>query len=169
MKIHNIIFIHGLESSGKGFKGRFLKEKIPYILTPDFQEYSPRIPIATLLKQRMQQLITILTKKDHWILIGSSFGGLMATLFALQYPAKVEKLILLAPYLAHSELDPKKFHPIDVQVLVYHGSRDQVVLLNASLKRAKELFVNLEYNIVDDDHFLHNTMLNLNWKRIILK
>ena len=31
------IFIHGLESSGKGFKGRFFKEIFPEILTPDFR------------------------------------------------------------------------------------------------------------------------------------
>ena len=48
-----IIFIHGLESSGQGYKGRFFRKIFPNILTPDFKGE---------LNERMEQLITTLLK-----------------------------------------------------------------------------------------------------------
>ncbi len=47
----NIIFIHGLESSGKGFKGVYLKKLIPEILTPDFIEFDQKNQLTTFLKR----------------------------------------------------------------------------------------------------------------------
>ncbi len=41
--MNNIIFVHGLESSGQGYKGIFLKRMFPDILTPDFKEFNPNI------------------------------------------------------------------------------------------------------------------------------
>jgi len=60
----NIIFIHGLESSGKGFKGLYLKKIIPEILTPDFIELEQKISIIDFLEKRMKQLKSILKEKD---------------------------------------------------------------------------------------------------------
>lgn len=166
--MNNIIFIHGLESSGKGFKGQLFKKLIPDILTPNFKEYNKKITIHSLLNDRMKQLYSILKKKGKWIIIGSSFGGLMATLYALQYPNKVKKLILLAPYLAANELLPSKYHPLEIPVIIYHGKNDFIVPFETSRERAKQFFKNLEYKLVDDDHKLHKTVKNLAWK-ILLK
>ena len=47
--------------------------------------------------ERMSQLHSILSDKTDWILIGSSFGGLMGTVFTLDHATQVRKLILLAP------------------------------------------------------------------------
>lgn len=151
----NIIFLHGLESSGQGFKGRFFKNQFSEILTPDF---------SGSLKQRMEQLYPILYKGKNWILIGSSFGGLMAALYTCQYQEKVKKLVLLAPLLAVPELNPDLYEPVSTQVIMYHGKRDSVIPYKSSLKRAKLLFKNLEVNLVDDDHFLHPTVENMAWK-----
>ena len=85
--MQNIIFIHGLESSGKGFKGTLLRRVLPGCLTPDFLPYSSDISIKDLLEKRMEQLIPILKNKTEWIIIGSSFGGLMGTIFTLNFPS----------------------------------------------------------------------------------
>jgi len=143
----SIMFIHGLESSGKGFKGVYLKKIIPEILTPDFIEYDQKKSMNDLLEKRMVQLKSILKKKDLWILIGSSFGGLMGALYTLQNPKKVKKLILLAPYLAPSV--------------------DDVVQLKTSREQAYKLFTNIEYNSTDDDHMLHETVKKLDWIYLI--
>ena len=37
--MQNIIFIHGLESSGDGFKGNLLRKELPGCLTPNFTPY----------------------------------------------------------------------------------------------------------------------------------
>ena len=72
-----IIFIHGLEGSSQGDKATLLRGLFPGMLTPDF-----RGP----LDERMQGLVALLGKRKGWILIGSSLGGLMATVFACQQP-----------------------------------------------------------------------------------
>jgi len=166
--MQTVIFIHGLQSSGRGFKGRFFKKKIPNILTPDFSEFSPDISITTLLTQRMEQLSSILEAKElPIVIIGSSFGGLMGTLYTYKHPQKVRKLILLAPYLSSSLLKPENFFLNDVPVIIFHGKHDAVVSVEHSRMQAQKLFVKLEYNVVDDDHFLHNTVLALNWRKLI--
>lgn len=162
----NIIFIHGLESSGQGFKGQLFKKVLPGILTPDFRAYTPDISYKALLRERMAQLCSILERKEPWILIGSSFGGLMGALYTCQFPKKVSRLILLAPVLSTPDLNPKKFQPIDIPVTVFHGKNDQIVPLKPSCSRAKNLFSSLTYNVVDDDHMLHSTVLKIDWPQL---
>lgn len=165
--MQNIIFIHGLESSGKGFKGQFFRKELPECLTPDFEEYNAKISIKVLLEKRMKQLCSLLKDKEAWIIIGSSFGGLMGALYALQNPKKVSKLILLAPYLSTHELNPINYIPISVPVIAFHGKHDSIVSLNRSQACAEKLFINITYNIVDDDHYLHKTVKTLDWKNLI--
>ena len=165
--MQNIIFIHGLESSGDGFKGQLLRRALPGCLTPNFTPYNPKIPIKNLLKERMEQLTSILKDKIEWIIIGSSFGGLMGALFTLKYPSKVSKLILLAPYLSTLMLDLTIHSPVDVPVIVFHGNYDEIVSIKRSQALAEKMFTNLIYNKVDDDHTLKKTVEALDWENII--
>jgi pimeloyl-ACP methyl ester carboxylesterase len=164
----NIIFIHGLESSGQGFKGRFLKNIFPDILTPDFKKADENIPLYELLEYRMAELTAILNSKKCWIIIGSSFGALMGAIFLLENPQKVSQLILLAPFIVSRRLIPSMYQPVDVPVKVYHGKKDRIVPFKPARERAQYFFTNLEYNIVDDDHRLHSTVKSLNWQNLIL-
>jgi pimeloyl-ACP methyl ester carboxylesterase len=163
----NIIFIHGLESSGEGFKGRYFKERIPHILTPTFEPFKPSISISNLLKKRMKQLENILNQQGKWTIIGSSFGGLMASLFALRNSNKVLKLILLAPYLVFKEIDPDSFSEISKPVIIFHGKDDDAIPIKPNKRIAEKWFQNLEYNIVNDNHMLHDTVKSINWKKLI--
>ncbi|MFX1274903.1 MAG: alpha/beta hydrolase [Promethearchaeota archaeon] len=158
----NIIFIHGYLSSGKGFKGKFLKKIFPQILTPNFKGY---------LDKRMKKLEAILKGEDNWIIIGSSYGGLMGSLYACKYPEKVKKLILLAPYIISNDIDPNNLKnvPIDIPVIAYHGIKDKTVNLDKARSRAEKLFSNLSYNAVDDDHGLDKTMYDIKWKELLEK
>ncbi|MFW9865784.1 MAG: alpha/beta hydrolase [Candidatus Thorarchaeota archaeon] len=165
--MQNIIFIHGLESSGKGFKGKLLKKTFPEILTPDFKAFNPEIPMDELLDIRMKELNLILATKKSWIIIGSSYGGLMATLYTLQNPDKVDRLILLAPFLTSQKLQQFFNRVVEIPVIVYHGRNDKVISHLSSRERAKRLFNNLEYNLVEDDHSLHKTVQIINWGEII--
>lgn len=164
---HNSIFIHGLESSGHGFKGNFFRDHIPGILTPDLEPFNPELSYPELLKIRMEQLHEILTNKGKWNIIGSSFGGLMGAIYSLNNPHMVRKLILLAPMLAVPELNPDKYNAIDIPVLVFHGKHDNVISIKPTKERAEALFLNLTYNIVDDDHMLHPTTESINWKGLL--
>jgi len=167
--MQNIIFVHGFESSGQGFKGKFLKSEFPDILTPDFKKSDENISMYELLEYRMAELNAILNSKKSWVIIGSSFGGLMGAIFLLKNPHKVRQLILLAPFIVSRKLKPYMYKPVDVPVKVYHGKNDRIVPYKPARERAKHFFTNLEYNIVDDDHRLHSTVKSLNWQNFILK
>ena len=166
----NIIFIHGLESSGKGFKGTYLKNLFPDILTPNFIKYNANITLENLLKKRMGQLNLILKERKLWTIIGSSFGGLMATLYALQHmdpSEKIERLILLAPFLATPMLQIDNISPLNIPTIIFHGKYDDIALYEASRKQAYKLFTNLEFNTTEDHHDLNNTITTLNWSKLI--
>ncbi len=165
--MHDVIFIHGLESSGNGFKGQLLRRVIPGCITPDFKKFDPNTSYQVLLEKRMSQLLTILGEKKVWIIIGSSFGGLMGALYTCQYPSKVGLLILLAPSLATPLLNSEKYQHINTPVVIYHGKKDNIVPLKPSRLRAEKLFLNLKYFEVDDDHMLHETVENINWLNLI--
>ncbi len=137
MNIVNIIFVHGLESSGQGFKGQLLRKILPRILTPDFFPFSPNISYDDLLDKRMKELTSILKKETKWVLIGSSFGGLMSAIFACKYPTKVAKMILLAPALVHSKLEPGIYPVLNIPVIIFHGNKDTIVPLESARERAK--------------------------------
>ena len=163
----NILFIHGLESSGHGFKGSLFRTILPEILTPDFTPFDPAISLEKLLKIRMSELEMIVNNKTNWIIIGSSFGGLMATLFALQNPNMVLHLILLAPFLNTKLLDLKQYSSIGIPVIAYHGKSDKIVPVKVSKGCAELIFSNLTYNLVDDDHQLHRTVSKIDWKSLL--
>ena len=83
-------FLHGLESSSKGTKGRWFAEHFPEMIIPDF---------SGDLSSRLQSLETVCGDVQNLILVGSSFGGLMATIFAMEHEAQCSRLVLLAPAL----------------------------------------------------------------------
>lgn len=115
----------------------------------------------------MNELETIMKNKTNWIIIGSSFGGLMATIFVLQNPNGVKLLVLLAPFLNTNLLQVKSYNSVNIPVIMYHGKKDDIVPAKKSYKRAKSLFSNLTYNLVEDDHQLQNTVSNIKWEALL--
>ncbi len=154
-----LIYIHGYESSGHGFKGNYFRSIFPDIITPDF---------TGELLERMEQLKKVLKTEKKWIFIGSSFGGLMGTLYMMEYPDKVEKAVLMAPALV-SPLIPKDFklNKIEIPVVIFHGKNDEVVPLDPVRKFAEDYFKKFEYYLVDDDHRLQATTKSIEWKKIL--
>lgn len=153
-----LIFIHGLEGTSQGVKAVLLRGLFPGMLTPDFPGTLP---------ERMASLYRILGDKTGWTIIGSSFGGLMAALFACQHPAQVRKLILLAPALILPEFADQSFAPIQVPTIIYHSFRDEIVPMEPVRKLAEKTFTNLSFHVVDDDHSLHQIVHQINWQELI--
>jgi pimeloyl-ACP methyl ester carboxylesterase len=154
----NLIFIHGLMGSSQGYKATLLRSKFPGILTPDFRG---------ALDERMQSLNEILAEGAGWTMVGSSFGGLMAAMFACQQPQQVKKLVLLAPALVWPEFAAQPPSPVDVPVTVFHGSYDEVIPLEEVRPLAEQVFLNLTFHVVDDDHGLHKTVNAIDWHRLL--
>jgi pimeloyl-ACP methyl ester carboxylesterase len=153
-----ILFIHGLESSGRGFKATLLRARFPDILAPDF--LGP-------LDERMRRLREILDTRENWTIIGSSYGGLMAALAANENPGRVQRLILLAPALILPQFAARPMRPISVPTIVYHGVHDDLISWIQVRWLCEKAFLNLEFNTVDDDHGLHRTVQALDWDALL--
>jgi pimeloyl-ACP methyl ester carboxylesterase len=157
--VKRLIYLHGSESDSNSGKARQFREWFPGMLTPDFNGS---------FDERMSQLYSILSDKIDWTLIGSSFGGLMGTVFTLDHPIQVRKLILLAPALMlepfASRLDLK---PVSVPTIVVHGTLDTVVPLEPVRKMVQKLFTNVKYYVVADDHRLHKSVHELDRNSIL--
>lgn len=167
MDATRLVYLHGLESNSNSGKARLFREWFPGMLTPDFKGS---------FEERMSQLLPILADKKDWTLIGSSFGGLMGAVYTCKHPTQVRKLVLLAPALLHelfrSYLDfstgsEQRLEPVSVPTIIIHGTLDNVVPLEPVRETAQKLFTNLTYHIVEDDHRLHKTVHELDWKKIL--
>jgi pimeloyl-ACP methyl ester carboxylesterase len=152
------VFIHGLESSSQGAKGIFFKTKYPDMIIEDF---------TGPFDQRMDKLRDLLHEEENLLIVGSSYGGLMASVYAFERENKVNKLILLAPALCLPEFNPYLTKELPIPVILYHGRQDDVVLPESVHDIAHKVFPNLEYHFVDDDHSLHQTFEAINWDKLL--
>ena len=149
------IFLHGLESSSKGAKSSFLRALFPDMLIPDFKGS---------LSERMASLEVILAGMENIIMVGSSFGGLMATIYAMERQESVDRLVLLAPALNFPEFSQYKVKNIKVPTRVIIGSDDNITPVQEVLPLARKTFVDLNYDEVDDGHMLAETFRNFDWQ-----
>ena len=154
----HLIFIHGLISSGQSYKANLLRGFFPDILTPDFEGS---------LEERMAQLESILSDRSGWVIIGSSFGGLMGAMFTCQHPQQVDKLILLAPALIWPEFAQSPPAPVSVPTVVYHGLNDELIPVDLVRPLAEGVFSNLIFHAVDDDHGLKATVQAIDWPALV--
>lgn len=152
------VFIHGLESTSQGVKGQYFRKYFPEMIIEDY---------TGDFAGRMQKLAALLAGKDNLILVGSSYGGLMAAQFSLRNESRVKKMVLLAPALNLPEFSPVNHRHLQLPVIIYHGVDDNIVDPYAVKKIAGKTFINLEHHLVDDDHSLTKTFPILDWKKIL--
>jgi pimeloyl-ACP methyl ester carboxylesterase len=159
MDASHIVFIHG--SSGdksNTYKAVLMRTRFPGMLTPDFDGD---------IQARMAKLISLLGNEKGWSLVGSSLGGLMATLFAMRAPGQLKKLILLAPALTLPEFADHLPDPIPVPTIIVQGTKDELIPWEVARSLAERVFINLKYMLVDDDHRLHKTAETLAWESLL--
>ncbi len=153
-----LVYIHGRESDSNSGKARLFREWFPGMVTPDFKGS---------FAERMSLLRKVLADQAGWTLVGSSYGGLMATVFTLEHEDQVRKLVLLAPALAQEIAPLPKPGPISVPTILIHGTQDTVVPLEPVGEIAQRLFSNLTIYTVEDDHRLHKTANELDWNTVL--
>ena len=151
-------FLHGLESTSRGTKGLFFRDRYPDMILEDFWGPFP---------ERMQRLTTLLDGKQELILVGSSYGGLMAAVYACLHEERVRKLILLAPALHLEPYHPYLDRKLHMPILIFHGVRDDVVPLERVRDIAGRLFVRHTLSVVEDDHSLHQIFAALPWDALL--
>jgi predicted esterase len=152
---NTLVFIHGLESTAQGTKGLFFRQFFPQMIIEDY---------TGDFVTRMRKLGSLLSGKNDLIIVGSSYGGLMATQYAIENENKVKKMILLAPALNLPEFKPPVHYKLSLPVIIYHGTDDDIVDPYAVKTIALKYFSHL----VDDDHPLRKTFPVLDWKNLLL-
>ncbi len=93
---NTLVFIHGLESTAQGAKGQFFSHNFPRMIIEDY---------VGDFTTRMRTLNDVLSGKTNLIIVGSSYGGLMAVSYAMENESRIQKLILLAPALNLPEFE----------------------------------------------------------------
>ncbi len=121
-----VVFLHGLESGPHGSKYRALAARFSGVVAPDCEGvFDP--------DERLRRITAALAEVGPVVLVGSSFGGLMACLYASAHPSQVSGLVLCAPAL-HARVAPwvARVGPLPRPLVVLHGLRDDVVPVQAS-------------------------------------
>jgi pimeloyl-ACP methyl ester carboxylesterase len=151
------LFLHGLDSSIQGTKARWFRDHFPRVRMHNYDGE---------LHQRLKQLEEQVRGMDQLILVGSSFGGLMATCFAIDHPQRCRRLVLLAPALNFGEYRPPDVK-VDVPTLLVMGRHDTVCPPYLVRPKAEATFSSLDIRIEDDDHMLHTSFPLLDWQNLL--
>lgn len=152
------VFIHGLESTSQGTKGVFFRERYPDMIIEDY---------VGSFAERMGKLEGLLAGKDDLILVGSSYGGLMAAVYACLREERINRLVLLAPALHLEPYQPYRQKKLYMPIVIFHGRQDEVVPMAKVRAIAEQLFMNHKFNVVEDDHSLHKTFATLEWDALL--
>lgn len=120
------------------------------------------------LTTRLAALETLCRGDDDLILVGSSFGGLMATCFAIRFPNRCHSLVLLAPALNFPEFSPPQ-EKIGVPARLIIGRQDTVTPPDKVIPLAEKSFSQLQIFCFEDDHMLHNSFEQLDWPTLLGK
>ncbi len=114
-----LAYLHGLGSGPRSYKGTHLRRRlapIPLLLPdlnrPSLEALSPTAGLAhmeTVLPERVS-------------LVGSSYGGWLAALFAARHPDRVERLVLLCPGFHLASRWPELVGPVGMEQWKRTGS-----------------------------------------------
>ena len=151
------LFLHGLDSSTRGTKALWFRTHFPQVGMRGYHGD---------LEHRLAQLEEQTAGAERLILVGSSFGGLMAACFAARHPGQCRRLILLAPALNFNNYQPPPV-PLTVPVFLVIGANDTVCPPDLVIPLARAAFSNLEVRLEDDDHLLHRTFPRLDWPALL--
>lgn len=122
----HIVFAHGLESGPEGRKTQWLRTAGHDVIAPDGRGES--------LRDRTTQLAELLPQHPDALVIGSSFGGLVALLAASRCARNghmIRSLLLLAPAIV-LPVPPGDTIPCPLPwpTTVLHGTRDEILAID---------------------------------------
>ncbi len=118
-----VLYLHGFASSPQSRKARFFVERLEklgfQVEVPDLAEGN----FKGLTISGQLRLLDRLAQNERVILIGSSLGGYVASLYAARHP-EVERLILLAPAFRFFDLWTSQLTPEQLAAWKANGSVD---------------------------------------------
>jgi pimeloyl-ACP methyl ester carboxylesterase len=148
-----IVFAHGLEGSPQGRKSTYMRGLgLPFSCL-DLRGQ----PLLARLARVEEQ-----TRPGGILLVGSSYGGLVAALLAQRHPERFVGLVLCAPALGLREppnLEPDALMaPVGVPTMIIHGLQDSVTPIEHSRAYRDRSRTNVTLHEVCDDHPLRGSL-----------
>jgi pimeloyl-ACP methyl ester carboxylesterase len=140
-----IYFFHGLESAPRGTKSIRLGEEFE-VISPDFQGMD--------IWERLEKAERETEGMTDLVVVGSSFGGLLAALLYSRHPERFRGYVLMAPALYREAAEEVERMP--ERVVVIHGVHDDVVPIDGVRETCAKFGV--EVTEVDDGHRLHEAL-----------
>ena len=130
-----VIFCHGLESGPVGRKSMAIKDAGFNLINPDFR--------GQVLRNRLERAEPVIAEHENPVLVGSSYGGLVAlmgTHRALARGQSIRGLLLVAPalHLTETPVTEDVLVPPAVPTIVIHGVEDEVVPISVSRQFAEK-------------------------------
>jgi len=142
------VFLHGLESGPHGGKYRALAAAFgeERVLAPDCRG-------LRTVPERLGVAEAATAEHADLVVVGSSFGGLVAAVLASRHPDRVRSLVLMAPALHdHWGASVRTIDRVPERTVIVHGVQDDVVPVAAS--RAFAVQFGVELIEVEDGHRL---------------
>lgn len=141
-----IYFFHGLESGPVGTKSTRLNETFD-VTAPDCEGVMD-------IWERLEIVEDATDGETDMVVVGSSFGGLLAALLYDKHPDRFGGYVLMAPALNDDAADDIERMPDEAVVI--HGTRDDVVPIEPVRSMCEDHGVELLE--VDDNHPLHDSL-----------
>ena len=150
--IDSIMFFHGKESGPYGSKFVSLNREFT-VDSPDFQGMD--------IWERLETADNLTTGMKDLVVVGSSYGGLLAALLYSRRPERFKGYVLLAPALYDAHDDAvSTIERVPENAVVIHGTEDAIVPIESVRKFCDRFGV--EMVEVSDGHRLrdhHDIML----------
>lgn len=142
----DIFFFHGLESGPIGTKSLRLEEEFE-ITSPDFEGMMS-------IHERLEKAERLTESASDLLVVGSSFGGLLAALLYSRHPERFRNYVLMAPALYLDEA--RDIERMPEGAVVIHGTDDEIVPIEDVREFCSDYDV--EFIEVDDGHRLHGAL-----------
>ena len=151
MKDITTVLAHGLEGSPNGTKAKALRDAGFALICPDCR--------GLILEQRIKLVEPYIISSESVLLIGSSYGGLVALALAAAHPQHIGGLLLCAPALHHREAPLFELPTLskNIPTVIIHGQRDELIPFEMSLAYA-EKNSHISVEITEDDHRLSQSI-----------
>jgi pimeloyl-ACP methyl ester carboxylesterase len=142
----SLYFFHGLESGPVGTKSARLMEDFD-VECPDFEGMMD-------IDERLEKAERLTRDETDMVVVGSSFGGLLAALLYAKHPERFRTYVLMAPALYRDAAE--RVDAMPPGAVVIHGRRDEVVPIDQVREFCADFDV--EFIEVDEEHRLHGAL-----------
>ena len=178
-----VVFCHGLESGPSGRKARYLRRHFPSTIVPDLEmsafslakrnsfirkSLNVRASLIGCAKIALAAIEQQTDPDDDVILVGSSWGGLVALSLITDHGFKPYKVVLIAPALSIHGIAARFFPdfmpsclPSETSILLIHGTADETVNFKSSQELAAKFPQQITFDVVENgDHRLNDYLIN---------